>query len=295
MFGPQYWHFVGAAYMTAGYVVAGRVRGRLAARPPGPLPPARLHRAVHRRRDPHARAVRARGLLARSVFHKQPVKFAATEIVWKTDTHDPSTSSAGCSRTDDLRRDQDPPTGLDPRRIQPGHRGDRADAGAGRATARPPARPPSPTGRSTHGRRSASLLMLLALWYGWCWLRRRDLPRSRWFYRCAAVAGVGLGGHRGVRLDHHRGGPPALDRLPEHAGLRGGHGHPRRPVWAMFAIVVVVYVLVVWVVPRPSCCGCASAGGRRRTRRAGAGTVRPASLARRPAGSPREPAHGGEP
>ena len=27
--------------------------------------------------------------IARSVFHKQPVKFAATEIVWKTDTHVP--------------------------------------------------------------------------------------------------------------------------------------------------------------------------------------------------------------
>lgn len=27
--------------------------------------------------------------IARSVFHKQPVKFAATELVWKTDTHVP--------------------------------------------------------------------------------------------------------------------------------------------------------------------------------------------------------------
>jgi cytochrome d ubiquinol oxidase subunit I len=36
----------------------------------------------------------------------------------------------------------------------------------------------------------ATVLLLLALWYGLAWLRRRDLPRSRWFYRCAAVAGI---------------------------------------------------------------------------------------------------------
>ncbi len=33
-------------------------------------------------------------------------------------------------------------------------------------------------------------LLALAAWFGLAWLRRRDLPTSRWFYRFATVAGV---------------------------------------------------------------------------------------------------------
>jgi len=35
-----------------------------------------------------------------------------------------------------------------------------------------------------------TLLFLLSVWYGLCWLFRRDMPRSRWFLRIASVAGV---------------------------------------------------------------------------------------------------------
>src|SRR4051812_7415524 len=35
-----------------------------------------------------------------------------------------------------------------------------------------------------------SLLILLALWLGWAWWRRRDFPQSRWFLRAVAVSGV---------------------------------------------------------------------------------------------------------
>ncbi|MFA5883430.1 MAG: cytochrome ubiquinol oxidase subunit I [Acidimicrobiia bacterium] len=35
-----------------------------------------------------------------------------------------------------------------------------------------------------------TMLFLLSVWYGIGWLRRRDLPRSKWFLRAAAVAGV---------------------------------------------------------------------------------------------------------
>lgn len=34
------------------------------------------------------------------------------------------------------------------------------------------------------------LLLGLSLWFGWAWVRRRDLPRSRWFLRAAAGAGI---------------------------------------------------------------------------------------------------------
>src|SRR5262249_26518048 len=35
-----------------------------------------------------------------------------------------------------------------------------------------------------------TLLFLLALWYGLCWLFRRDMPKSKWFLRIASAAGI---------------------------------------------------------------------------------------------------------
>jgi cytochrome d ubiquinol oxidase subunit I len=36
----------------------------------------------------------------------------------------------------------------------------------------------------------ATLLLLLAAWYGIAWLFRRDIPKTKWFLRAASVAGV---------------------------------------------------------------------------------------------------------
>ncbi|MFB6778449.1 cytochrome ubiquinol oxidase subunit I [Streptomyces sp. NPDC056352] len=89
MFGPEYWHFAVAMFLTAGYVVAGvhavgRMRGRR----------DRYHRLGFT--VPFKVAAILTPIqfvlgdsIARSVFHKQPIEFAATEIVWKTDTHVP--------------------------------------------------------------------------------------------------------------------------------------------------------------------------------------------------------------
>ena len=35
-----------------------------------------------------------------------------------------------------------------------------------------------------------TLLFLLSVWYGLCWLFRRDMPKSKWFLRVASCAGV---------------------------------------------------------------------------------------------------------
>ena len=35
-----------------------------------------------------------------------------------------------------------------------------------------------------------SVLILLGLWLGWAWWRRRDIPRTPWFLRAAAASGV---------------------------------------------------------------------------------------------------------
>ncbi|MEU9382829.1 cytochrome ubiquinol oxidase subunit I [Streptomyces sp. NPDC048279] len=36
---------------------------------------------------------------------------------------------------------------------------------------------------------TASLLLLMALWFGWLWWRRREVPVNRWFLRAASVCG----------------------------------------------------------------------------------------------------------
>jgi cytochrome d ubiquinol oxidase subunit I len=38
-----------------------------------------------------------------------------------------------------------------------------------------------------------SALILLALWFGFVWWRRRDIPRTRWFLRAVAISGVAVG------------------------------------------------------------------------------------------------------
>ena len=35
-------------------------------------------------------------------------------------------------------------------------------------------------------------MAFLALWFGFVWWRKRRLPKTRWFLRCAAVSGVAI-------------------------------------------------------------------------------------------------------
>ncbi|QJT05526.1 cytochrome ubiquinol oxidase subunit I [Streptomyces asoensis] len=189
MFGPEYWHFVVGVVLTAGYVVAGVyavgwLRGRR----------DRYHRLGFT--VPFSVAAILTPVqfmlgdsIARSVFHKQPVKFAATEIVWKTDTHVPEymfgrlhpdgTISGGIKipQLDSILAGFSPDTKV-----------------TGLSSVPAGDRPTATQATIAHWAFDimvtiGSLLLLLALWYGWCWLRRRDLPRSPWFFRCAALAG----------------------------------------------------------------------------------------------------------
>lgn len=89
MFGPQYWHFVVAMFLTAGYVVAGVyavgwLRGRR----------DRYHRLGFTVPFTLATVLTPVQFLlgdniTRKIFHEQPVKFAAAELVWETGTHVP--------------------------------------------------------------------------------------------------------------------------------------------------------------------------------------------------------------
>ncbi|MFI5468831.1 cytochrome ubiquinol oxidase subunit I [Streptomyces cacaoi] len=244
MFGPEYWHFVVGVVLTAGYVVAGVyavgwLRGRR----------DRYHRLGFT--VPFSVAAILTPVqfmlgdsIARSVFHKQPVKFAATEIVWKTDTHVPEymfgrlhpdgTISGGIKipQLDSILAGFSPDTKV-----------------TGLSSVPASDRPTATQATIAHWAFDimvtiGSLLILLALWYGWCWLRRRDLPRSPWFFRCAALAGgaclltvecgwitTEVGRQPWIVYQNMRVAEAVTDARAS-------------TLWTMLGIVVVLYVLV---------------------------------------------------
>ncbi|MFD3942172.1 cytochrome ubiquinol oxidase subunit I [Streptomyces sp. NPDC058579] len=190
MFGPQYWHFVVAMIITAGFVVSGVyavgwLRGRR----------DHYHRlgfAV-----PFTIAAVATPVqfvlgdsIARSVFHKQPVKFAALEIVWETDTRVPEYLFGRLQEDGTVKGGIKIPL-LDS--ILAGFSPDTKVVGLTSVPA--DQRPTATQATIAHWAFDlmvviGSVLVLLALWYGLVWLRHRRLPASKWFYRSAACAGV---------------------------------------------------------------------------------------------------------
>lgn len=190
MFGPQYWHFVVAMIITAGFMVSGVyavgwLRGRR----------DHYHRlgfAV-----PFTIAAVATPVqfvlgdaIARSVFHKQPVKFAAMEIVWKTDTRVPEYLFGR------LQEDGTVKGGIKIPLLDSVLAGFSPDTEVVGLTSVPADQRPTAT-QATIAHWAfdimvliGSALVLLALWYGLVWLRHRRLPASKWFYRSAACAGV---------------------------------------------------------------------------------------------------------
>ncbi|MEU0069877.1 cytochrome ubiquinol oxidase subunit I [Streptomyces sp. NPDC006332] len=245
MFGPEYWHFVVGVVLTAGYVVAGVyavgwLRGRR----------DRYHRLGFT--VPFSVAAILTPVqfvlgdsIARSVFHKQPVKFAATEIVWKTDTRVPEYLFGR------LHPDGSISGGIKIPQLDSILAGFSPDTKVTGLTSVPASdRPTATQATIAHWAFDimvsiGSLLVLLALWYGWCRLRRHDLPRSPWFFRCAALAGAAclltvecgwitteVGRQPWIVYQHMRVSEAVTD-------TRAGS------LWAMFGVVVVVYVLVL--------------------------------------------------
>ncbi|CAM5382071.1 Cytochrome ubiquinol oxidase subunit I OS=Streptomyces alboniger OX=132473 GN=CP975_17405 PE=3 SV=1 [Streptomyces alboniger] len=245
MFGPEYWHFVVGVILTAGYVVAGVyavgwLRGRR----------DRYHRLGFT--VPFSVAAILTPVqfvlgdsIARSVFHKQPVKFAATEIVWKTDTHVPEYMFGR------LHPDGSISGGIKIPQLDSILAGFSPDTKVTGLTSVPASdRPTATQATIAHWAFDimvtiGSLLILLALWYGWCWLRRRDLPRSPWFFRCAALAGAAclltvecgwitteVGRQPWIVYQNMRVSEAVTDTRAA-------------SLWTMFGIVVVVYALVL--------------------------------------------------
>ncbi|MFG2576303.1 cytochrome ubiquinol oxidase subunit I [Streptomyces sp. NPDC048481] len=244
MFGPEYWHFVVAMFLTAGYVVAGVyavgwLRGRR----------DRYHKLGFT--VPFTVAAILTPIqfflgdsAARSVFHKQPVKFAAMEIVWKTDTHVPEYVFGR------LNSDGSISGGIRIPQLDSILAGFRPDTKVTGLTSVPAGnRPTAAQATLVHFcfdimATIGSVLIVLALWYAWLWWRHRDLPANRWFFRCASLAGAAclvtvecgwiateVGRQPWIVYNHMR--------VSEAVTPTGAGG-----IWAVLGVVIVVYVAV---------------------------------------------------
>jgi cytochrome bd ubiquinol oxidase subunit I len=87
-----------------------------------------------------------------------------------------------------------------------------------------------------------TLLCGLAAWYGVTWLFRRDLPKSRWFFRAAALSGVAaIGAMEAGWVVTEVGRQPwivyNIMKVQDAATTNPG-------VWATFLVIVILYAVV---------------------------------------------------
>ncbi|GFH37413.1 cytochrome ubiquinol oxidase subunit I [Streptomyces pacificus] len=250
MFGPQFWHFVVAMFMTAGFVVAGVYAV-------GILKGRRDH--YHRIGFAVPFTVAAiltpvqfvlGDFIARSVFHQQPIKFAAMELVWETDTHVPEYIFGR------LHPDGTVTGGIRIPQLDSVLAGFRPDTQVTGLTSVPASDRPDPTEATiVHWAFDimvviGSLLGLLVLCYAWAVWRRRKrpaaerLPGSRWFYRGAACAGAAsvvavecgwiateVGRQPWIVYQNMRVAEAVTSTRPA-------------TLWTMFGVVIVVYAFI---------------------------------------------------
>ncbi len=101
----------------------------------------------------------------------------------------------------------------------------------------------------------AFLLLLAGLWALVVWRRERALPSSQMFLVAGRGVRTGGAGGDGVRLDRHRGRPPAVGRLPAAHDRAGGDDEPgcdREPdgVIVLYAVLGVATVVILRLLAR---------------------------------------------
>jgi cytochrome d ubiquinol oxidase subunit I len=188
-FGYEAAHMLLAAYMVAGFSVAGvyavgMLRGRR----------DRYHRlGLLIALTVAALATPAQVLVgdvaAREVYQNEPAKFAAIEALAKTDTHVPEVLG-GYYRDGEVHLGLKIPSGAS---ILSGYTPSTQIRGLDEI---PPAE--APTDRAVTLVHLAfdvmvaigMALLALSAWFGFVWWRRRDIPSSPWFLRATAASGV---------------------------------------------------------------------------------------------------------
>ena len=189
--GYEFWHLIVALYMTAAFMVAsvyavGWLRGRR----------DRYHRlgftvpfTIGAVLAPIQFVIG--DVVTRAVFNDQPVKFAAMEVTWRTQSHNPEVVGGL------LRGDGTVAFGLSIPWLDSLLAGFSPDTVVrGLSTFNVNDRPKVVEANFVHLAFDVmvglgSIACLLTLWYAAAWIRTKDLPRSRWFFRLAALAGVG--------------------------------------------------------------------------------------------------------
>jgi cytochrome d ubiquinol oxidase subunit I len=244
--GYEFWHFLIAVYMTAGFAVAsvyavGWLRGRR----------DRYQRLAFAVPFTIAAALTPLQLVigdvsARALVQDQPAKFAAMEVTWTTRAHNPEVILGFIDDSGQVRYGVGIPeldsllVGYSPNAVI-----------QGLSTFAPDARPSSVEANLTHlafdvmvGLGSAGAL--LAAWYFWVLWRRRRLPESVWFYRVAALAGVGC--YVAVEAGWIT---TEVGRQPwiVYGVMRVSDAVTDAPasyVWAMLTALVIVYALIAY-------------------------------------------------
>jgi cytochrome bd ubiquinol oxidase subunit I len=244
--GYEFWHLIVALYMTAGFMVAsvyavGWLRGRR----------DRYHElgfTVPFTMGAILAPVQfvIGDVATRAVFQDQPAKFAAMEITWNTRSYNPEVL-AGLLRGDgSVQLGVSIPwldsvlAGFSPGTVV-----------RGLASFSPNDRPSILDADFVHLAFDVmvglgAVACLLTLWYAAAWIRHRRLPRSRWFFRGAALAGVGsyLAVEAGWITTEVGRQPWIVYRL-----MRVSEAvNPVDPVyvWAMFAALLVVYAVIAF-------------------------------------------------
>ncbi|MEV4708728.1 cytochrome ubiquinol oxidase subunit I [Actinoplanes sp. NPDC049316] len=193
IFNGAFWyeavHMVLAAYMVAGFVVAGvYAAGMLRGRKDRyhrlglviPLTVAALATPLQ---------IVVGDVAAREVYHNEPVKFAAIEALGTTGTHVPEVLG-GSYADGQVHGGLSIPSGAS---ILSGSSPSTRIQGLSEVPA--PLRPDDRLVTIVHLGFDAMVgigfaLLALSLWYALAWWRRRDLPRSRWFLRATTVSGA---------------------------------------------------------------------------------------------------------
>jgi cytochrome bd ubiquinol oxidase subunit I len=242
--GYEFWHFLIAAYIAAGFVVASIyavswLRGR----------------RDHYQRLAFAVPFTVAALLtplqlvvgdlsARALVIDQPAKFAAMEFTWKTRSHNPEYIGGLIDSTGHVNFGIAIPSfdsiliGLNPNSVAPGLTSTAADA-----------RPSTAEANITHlafdlmvGLGTAGVALMV--WYFVVLLRHRRLPQSPWFYRVAALAGIGsyIAIESGWTTTEVGRQPWIVYNLMRVADAVTSA--PGSFVWAMLSVLLVVYIAI---------------------------------------------------
>jgi cytochrome d ubiquinol oxidase subunit I len=244
--GYEFWHFMIALYMTAGFAVASVyavawLRGRrdhyqgLAFAVPftiaAALTPVQLV---------------VGDLSARALVEDQPAKFAAMEVTWTTRDHNPEVIGGWMDDSGQIHFGLEVPVldsllvGYSPNAVIHGLSNFAADE-----------RPSIIETNITHLAFDAMVGLgmagaALAAWYFWVLVRRRQIPDSVWFYRLASWAGVGC--YIAVEMGWIT---TEVGRQPwiVYGLMRVSDAVTDAPssyVWTMLATLVVIYALIAY-------------------------------------------------